>query len=297
MTIQEALSRQLAQFPMKGRQRLSEIVTDPSFIGVISPAQATEITAQIGFSVNELLDALVPIARCYASPPISNYHVGTVVRGASGALYMGGNLEFPGLGLNMTVHGEQAAVVNARLHGETNINALAVSGTPCGHCRQFLAEINNPDLAIIFPLDKDQTLSDVLPHAFAPDSLGSEKGMLEPNIPLPPLTLDSDDELDQAALEMARQSHAPYSKNLAGLAVRLADGFIAAAPYLETAAFNPSLSPLQNVLVAMRLRRRPWQDIEDAVLVEQQSSLSSQRPMSRALLATLGDVSLRYHAI
>ncbi|MCA9966391.1 MAG: hypothetical protein KC423_19215, partial [Anaerolineales bacterium] len=69
-----------------------------------------------------------------------------------------------------------------------------------------------------------------------------------------------------------------------------------AASYLESVAFNPSLSPLQNVLVLLRLWQQPWQAIEEAVLVEK-ASLGSQMPMSRALLATLGGVELRYDAL
>lgn len=297
MTIQQALSQQLAQFPEIGRQLLTQIVTAPSFAGLIPAAQVHTLASQMALSIEELMHVLVPIARCYAYAPISNYNVGSVVRGTSGNLYLGGNLEFPGLGLNMTIHGEQAAVVNAYLHGETGLEALAVNGTPCGHCRQFLAEINNPQLAIIYPQGHNQPLSQVLPHAFSPQALGNKQGLLDPIDPKPQLTLDSDDPLSNAALQMARQSYAPYSKNWAGIAVQLANGYIAAGPYLESVAFNPSLSPLQTVLVALRLRQQPWQEIQDAVLVEHKASLSIQAPMSRALLATLGDVELRYHHV
>ena len=150
MTIQPALNKQLSLFPQAGRQLLTEIVSAPSFAGVIPAAQADALANQTALSVEKLTHALVPIARCYAYPPISTYYVGTIVRGASGNLYFGANLEFPGLGLNMTVHGEQAAIVNARHHGEARIEALAVNGTPCGHCRQFLAEMNNPELVIVY---------------------------------------------------------------------------------------------------------------------------------------------------
>jgi cytidine deaminase len=297
MTIQHALSQQLAQFPEIGRQLLTQIVTDRSFVGIIPAAQVHKLATQMAISIEELMLALVPIARCYAYAPISNYNVGTIVRGTSGNLYFGANLEFSGLGLNMTVHGEQAAVVNARLHGETGLDALAVNGTPCGHCRQFLAEINNPHLAIIYPEGHSQQLSQALPNAFTPQALGNKRGLLDPIHPKPQLTLDSDDDLSNTALQMARQSYAPYSNNLAGLAVKLSNGHIAAGPYLESVAFNPSLSPLQNVLAVLRLRQQPWQEIQDAVLVEQKASLNSQEQMSRALLATMGDVELRYHAL
>jgi cytidine deaminase len=297
MPIQQTLNQQLAQFPETGRQLLTQIVTGQSFMGIIPAAQADKLVAQMAISIEELMHLLVPIARCYAYVPISNYHVGSVVRGTSGNLYFGGNLEFPGLGLNMTVHGEQAAVVNARLHGETGLDALAVNGTPCGHCRQFLAEINNPHLAIIYPQGPNKPLSQVLPHAFSPQALGNKQGLFDPIQPKPQLTLDSDDILTNTALQVALESYAPYSNNWSGIAVQLSNGLIVAGPYLESVAFNPSLSPLQTVLVALRLRQQPWQEIQDAVLVEQKASLSSHKQMSRALLATLGDVELRCYAL
>ena len=297
MTIQDALSQQLVQFPETGRQLLTQVVTAPSFIGIIPATQAHKLATQMAISIEALMHALVPIARCYAYVPISNYHVGSVVRGTSGNLYFGGNLEFPGLGLNMTVHGEQAAVVNARLHGETGLDTLAVNGTPCGHCRQFLSEINNPQLAIIYPNGQSKPLSQILPNAFTPQALGNKQGLFDPIKPKPQLTLNSDDVLSNTALQIALQSYAPYSNNWAGIAVQLSNGLIVAGPYLESVAFNPSLSPLQTVLVVLRLRQQPWQEIQDAVLVEQKASLSSQKQMSLALLATLGDVELRYHAL
>lgn len=297
MTTQEKLNQQLAQFPEAGRQLLAGLVTDKTFAGVMSAAQSHRLANKMAIPVEELMDALVPIARCYAYAPISSYNVGSVVRGTSGNLYFGGNLEFPGLGLNMTIHGEQAAVVNARLHGETGLEALAVKGTPCGHCRQFLAEINNPDLAIIYANGHTLPLSQVLPNAFMPQALGNKRGLLDPVDPRPQLTLDSDDALGNRALEMACQSYAPYSKNWAGVAVRLRNGRIFAGSYMESVAFNPSLSPLQTVLVALSLHQQPWQTIEEAVLVEYKASLSSQEQISRALLATLGNVALRYYSL
>ncbi len=297
MTIQQALSTQLAQFPEPGRHLLTQIVTDQSFAGSILAAQVHKLVTQMAISAEELMHVLVPIARCYAYAPISNYHVGVVVLGASGNLYFGANLEFPGLGLNMTIHGEQTAVVNARIQGESGLDALAVNGTPCGHCRQFLAEINNPHFAIIYANGHSRPLTQALPNAFTPLALGNKQGLFDPIPQKTQWTLDNDDPLTNIALQMAQQSYAPYSNNWAGIAVQLSNGVIAAGLYLENAAFNPSLSPLQNALVALRMRQQPWQDIQDAVLVEKRTSLSSQEQVSRALLATLGDVELRYHAL
>ncbi len=61
--------------------------------------------------------------------------------GKSGAVYVGVNLEFPNVALNNSVHAEQFLVVNCLHHGEEALQMLAVSAAPCGHCRQFYAEL------------------------------------------------------------------------------------------------------------------------------------------------------------
>jgi hypothetical protein len=60
---------------------------------------------------------------------------------ASGAIYIGVNLEFPGGPLSQSVHGEQFLVANLLLHGERGLDTLAISAAPCGHCRQFYSEL------------------------------------------------------------------------------------------------------------------------------------------------------------
>jgi hypothetical protein len=52
-----------------------------------------------------------------------------------------------------------------------------------------------------------------------------------------------------AALEAAQQSYAPYSRCPAGLAIVTAKGGVYSGPYLESAAYNPSLPPLQTAIV------------------------------------------------
>ena len=291
MLISENLERELQSFPATGRPLLVDLVTAPAFTGIISAAEARTLAAQTGLAPDRLLVALVPIARAYAHPPISGYHVGATIRGKSGDIIMGGNLEFPGLALNMTIHGEQAAVLHALAHGETGIAALAVNGTPCGHCRQLLAEVNDPDLELVSPRGV-QPFAIALPDAFMPRALGNEAGLFDPvDNPLPPLP-EPANALAKAAWQAARRSYAPYSSNWSGAAVRTSSGELFTAPYVESVAFNPSLNPLQGILVAMRQRRLDWGSITAATLVEAGDSLASQAPAVEALLGTLTDAQL-----
>ena len=45
------------------------------------------------------------------------------------------------------------------------------------------------------------------------------------------------------------QSYAPYSKCPAGAAIITAEGGVYSGPYIESAAYNPSLPPLQTAII------------------------------------------------
>lgn len=45
------------------------------------------------------------------------------------------------LSRGVQVHAEQFVMANAWAHRERGIKRLAVSAAPCGHCRQFYAEL------------------------------------------------------------------------------------------------------------------------------------------------------------
>lgn len=96
--------------------------------------------------------------------------------GASGAVYVGVNLEFPGAPLNNSVHAEQFLVINCLHAGEASLRMLAVSAAPCGHCRQFYAElVDSGDVAFVFGDDtRPRLLGELLPERFGPHDLEEE---------------------------------------------------------------------------------------------------------------------------
>ena len=53
----------------------------------------------------------------------------------------------------------------------------------------------------------------------------------------------------KSALQQAVQSYAPYSHCPSSLAIVTAQGTVYSGPYLESAAFNPSLGPLQAAVI------------------------------------------------
>ncbi len=92
-------------------------------------------------------DALVLAARQvrgHAFAPYSSFRVGAAVMGASGRIYVGCNVENATYGA--TICAERAAVCSMVAQGESRLTAVAVyteaepPATPCGICRQVLAE-------------------------------------------------------------------------------------------------------------------------------------------------------------
>ena len=230
---------------------------------------------------------LLPEAAKLARPPISNFRVGCVSRGLSGALYFGTNLEFAGEALSFTVHAEQSSVTNAWTNGEEGIDLIAVNAAPCGYCRQFLNELVTADRLVIAMPNETRPLRDLLPSAFGPRDLGIDGGLMQRAHN--GLAIEENDESAKAALEAANMSYAPYSKSYAGVAVRTRNA-IYAGPYAENAAFNPSMSPLEVALSKLNLAGDSFDAIEDAVLVQTDSLHTAA---TRVVLGAISRVPLR----
>lgn len=277
-----------ASFGKKSRELLERLMGARGFDGRIPAAEVKKLAAWQGESMDALMLGLIPVAQKYSRPPISHFHVGAVARGVSGALYFGMNIEIPGQALGFAVHGEQAAMSNAYMHGELSVPALAVGGAPCGHCRQFIYEMS-PDgsIWIVTPGNPPRRLSVLLPSAFSPTALGNKGGALPPpkrRMTLPP---GASDAVTAAALAAAERSYAPYSKSPSGVAVETRLGHIYKGSYIENVAFNPSLPPLQTALVALTLAGESGSDITRAVLVESESAVITQKNVAQD---TLGGV-------
>jgi cytidine deaminase len=61
---------------------------------IIPAAEVEKLAREAGVDVARFMTTLLPRAAEFARPPISNFKVGCVSRGLSGALYFGANVEF-----------------------------------------------------------------------------------------------------------------------------------------------------------------------------------------------------------
>ena len=253
--------------------------------GVMTRAMANEIAHEAGLSIPELALALVHWASSFAVIPISGFRVGAVAVGESGALYFGANMEFAGEALSFSLHGEQAAVNNAWINGETSISNLAVNAAPCGYCRQFLNELSAHDpLDILLPNTPKRCLTEYLPHAFGPADLGITNRLLNPQDN--GLSCPSSDPVVSTALAAANASYAPYTQTYTGIALQSDDGTIISGRLAENAAYNPSLSPMVSALSHMTLYMEKKPTVARAVLVEAKGP-ASQVNACKAVLGTI----------
>lgn len=125
---------------------------------------------------SELLEAAKK-ARSSAYAPYSNYHVGAALLTKSGKVYLGGNVE--NAAYPTSICAERVAVFKAVTEGEREFEAVAVvtrdGGTPCGSCRQVLAEFALDALVLIAnengEVVREGTVLDLLPGAFGPSNL------------------------------------------------------------------------------------------------------------------------------
>lgn len=279
------LGSALEAFPSMARATLGGVMDD-DFSGFLPQPVVAQLLQDAGYSVPELMLALGTFAGWYAYAPISSFHVGAVSYGGSGAMYFGANLEFEGQALSFCTHAEQGAIANAKYHGETSVQALAISAAPCGYCRQFLYELRVGAGLRIYLKGQNTTLGDLLPAPFGPAELGNRCRLLDPQDHQLTLARGPQDPVTRAALAAANTCYAPYTRDYAGVALQTPGGAIYSGGCEENVAYNPSLSPMEAALVALTMGGSMPSAITRAVLVET-PSLSNQQAASRAVLAAL----------
>ncbi|MBA3365802.1 MAG: cytidine deaminase [Actinobacteria bacterium] len=118
-------------------------------------------------SDRELYDRAVAVAeRAYA--PYSRFHVGAAVRAADGRVFEGVNVENAAYPLGVCA--ERSALTRAVTDGckPGDLEAIGITASPCGGCRQWLAEFQLRRVIYKSPAGEvvSATPADLLPDTF-----------------------------------------------------------------------------------------------------------------------------------
>ena len=122
-------------------------------------------------------------ARNSAYSPYSEFCVGAALLSSDGEVFIGANIENSSYGA--TICAERAAFSAAICQGKRDFDAIAVIGSeknkklqkycsPCGICRQFMAEFCRENFEIVLFDGKEvkiKSLAELLPEAFNKESL------------------------------------------------------------------------------------------------------------------------------
>ncbi len=119
-----------------------------------------------------------------AYAPYSDFRVGAAIRSESGAVFAGCNVE--NVAYPEGTCAEAGAIAAMVAAGETRLTEVYVIAdsphpvTPCGGCRQKLAEFGTGDvvvtLATLEGVEERMTLAELLPGAFGKHHLGAGHG-------------------------------------------------------------------------------------------------------------------------
>ena len=124
-------------------------------------------------ATTDLIELAVEVSK-QAYVPYSHFPVGAVLLTKNGDIYTGVNIENASFGL--TNCGERTAIFKAVSEGARDFKELIVSGqtekpiSPCGACRQVMAEFFEPDLPVTLVSQNKSTVvmtvKDLLPYSF-----------------------------------------------------------------------------------------------------------------------------------
>jgi cytidine deaminase len=113
--------------------------------------------------------------------PYSEYRVGAALETADGSVYLGCNIE--NANSSNSRHAEEVAILEAIKEGHRDFERIAVTSdardgvTPCGMCRQTLAEFASEDLTVVCDEGGDETtvyaLGALLPDAITLETLSA----------------------------------------------------------------------------------------------------------------------------
>ena len=268
------------------------LAASPSYL---SSESVADLSRRLGTTPEGLLPMLLPFAKRLARPSLTGKSIGAAALGASGAVYLGGNVEVFAGGISLNTHAEQRVVMNALSRGERGLLALAVSAAPCGGCLQFLHELAGHDgiRFLITGAARPLSISDLLPNPY-----GKQGSLLLPRsngLSLPGRVSRAHLALAQAALAAAEMSYASPSVPPSGVALRTRDGRVYLGPSVDIPGHSHNMHPLQAALAAMASDGAAFSGIVEAALVEPAGRIRQQDSTRRVLAELAPGVKLRVY--
>lgn len=216
-------------------QKQDGVVIDPKLAALlpeniffIESKRVAAIMQEMGYESHlDLLHEILKLAARRARPPISSFYVGTVGLSQAGHIYCGGNIEFDGLSLNDSIHGEQCLIARLVNADEKGMVCFSVNAPPCGHCRQFINELDVGELKIAITGKGTFSLDQLLPFSFGPNDLGNATRLLQhPSYAittlqqLPHADPAPEARLVEVAVKAASRAYSPYTECPSGTATR-----------------------------------------------------------------------------
>ena len=130
-------------------------------------------------TVQDLLERAREIQSA-AHVPYSQYRVGAALETGDGEVFVGCNIE--NANYSNSLHAEEVAIAEAVKAGHSEFARIAVSSgrrdgvTPCGMCRQTLAEFCDDDLLVVCDEGEDEPpteyrLGELLPNTISEETL------------------------------------------------------------------------------------------------------------------------------
>lgn len=270
----------------------------------------------LGTMMQETLSYSVALSR---SPHVA------IGRGSSGRIFIGVNVELPGLPLHQSIHAEQFLITNLILNSEPKLETLAISSDgsryhgPCGHCCQYLQEIRNAGDIKTLITDRNGKhevfvpLSTFLPQTYGPYNVVPENvlGLLEPrnncisfkytNTPLLICSNYSRCLIHTTcrAIAALNRSYAPYTNSPSGVALKHRDGRVFSGSYIESVAHSPSLGPVQAAIIDFVANGggRDFKMINEVVLVERQMTDIPQEDLARMIIKKISHEWCRFFVL
>lgn len=226
-------------------------------------------------SKKDFLFTILDFAKNFSHTPISNFQVGVAALGISNKLYLGTNAEFVGFPLNQSIHAEQSLISMMYAQEEKGIKEIYMSAFPCGHCRQFMREIfNYKEIKIYSRLEKEKEFlfPELLPYSFGSQDLNVDDALFshfsQTLVTKVEDTIGINEKIKQKLLHAVQQSFAPYTKNPSGILLEFDDSALVSGSYLESCAYNPSLSPFHMAYTQIAFFQRNLKNVKAVYFAE-----------------------------